>query len=218
MKAARRLHAPVRVDQYAQRTCGGHLLALKEVRRQILRDLAADKLGRADVRLLEPYVAADGQHTVAPDRAADIELSVRTQRQVDRGIRHVPAHIPRRVRHGNDAADRTAAVYAYGERAALLLHHLAEHGRGAERPPKSRGGSGGAAVYLPRALHGVPRRYYRHFYEAVSGCCTYYLIHQSFPRFDIMNCRPAAPCGPSRRSAVSVKPSRSMSVRSASNV
>ena len=50
------------------------LLALEQIRRQILCDLAADKLDRTDIWLSHADVAADGEHTVASDSGADLSL------------------------------------------------------------------------------------------------------------------------------------------------
>ena len=85
-KAAGRLDAVVGVDEHAEAAGRGDLLTLDEIGGQVLRDLAADKLRAADIRLTQADVPADGEHTVLPDSPADIELSVRARGQVKRGV------------------------------------------------------------------------------------------------------------------------------------
>ena len=96
-EAASGLDALVGIHKHAQRTGRRHLLTLKQIRGQILGYLAADKLRRADIRLVEPYIAADGQSTVAPDYAADVELAVLPRGEVGCGILDISAHVARRV-------------------------------------------------------------------------------------------------------------------------
>ena len=147
--------------------------------------LAADKLRRADIRLVEPYIAADGQSTVAPDYAADVELPILPRGEVGCGILDIAAHVARRVRNGDDAARDTAAVYAEGQGSVLFLHHVAHQRRRAQQTPQRGGRGGGATMDAASALHGVLRGDDRHFYIAVSGGGSDYsvVVHKIIPHF-----------------------------------
>lgn len=98
--AARGLHALVAVDEHAQRAGGGNLLGLDEVSRDVLGNLAAEEVNRADVRLLHVQVFDDGDGTLGTDGAAHVELAVRAQGQIHLRVRHIAADVALRVGYG----------------------------------------------------------------------------------------------------------------------
>ena len=146
---------PVRAHQHAETAGGGDLLALHQVGRQVLRDLAGHQLDAADIRLAQAEVPADRQGSVPADQAADIQLAVRPRRKVRLRLVRVAAHVPRAVGHRDDAADGAAAAEAQGQRVLIALQGVAQQ-RGAQHQAAQRGaGRGAEAVDFPRLLHHI---------------------------------------------------------------
>ena len=166
-KAAGRLDAVVGIDEHAEAAGCGDLLALDEIGRQVLRDLAADELRAANIRLTQADVAADGEHAVLADGAADVELAVRARGQGERGVRDHAAHIALAVRHGDDAAEASAAADTQCERAVFLLEQVAEHRRRAQATAEGGDRRRAAVVDGVGALHRVARGDDRNFHKTV---------------------------------------------------
>ena len=152
--AAGALDRAVGIDEHAEGAGRGNLLALREVARQVLRDLAVNERDRAGHGVLETDVL-DDHEVAAAHAAAHVQLAVRAQRQVGRRVLKVAAHIAVRVAHAHDGAERTVALDLDGNGAVLDLE-LAAHDRGdgqraAERCGRKRSGVVDFACALDKA-------------------------------------------------------------------
>ena len=127
--APRRFHGQVRVHEHAQPTNRWNLLAHSIIARDVLRDLARNQRDLPDIRLFQPNILDDAQKAVLSNRAANIQLAAAVQRQLDHGVFRIAADVAGRIRHGNQAAGWTAAVYAQRHRIVSAFEHCAHHRR-----------------------------------------------------------------------------------------
>jgi len=150
-------HAAVAVDQHAEAAGRGDLLGLDEVGSQILGDLAAEQVDRADVGLLEPEVLDNGQGAAVADGAADVQLTVCAQGKLHGGVLHIAAHVALGVGDGEDGAERAVALDLERNALTAALEGVAHHGDAGERTAERCGSDGAGVVDLAGALGQTAR-------------------------------------------------------------
>ena len=127
-KAAGCFDGGVRIHQHAQPARRRDLLAFDQIGGKIFRDLSADQCDRAHIGLFQADVPADGKASVSAHGSAHIKLSVRTKREIHERLPHIAPDTAGRIRHCNDAPDRSVPCDADGQSAVFLLHGIAEQG------------------------------------------------------------------------------------------
>ncbi len=151
-------HTLVTVHQYTQRTGGGDLLTLHEIGRQILRDLATQKLNTAHIGFLHAQILDDGEVAVKTDSTAHIQLSVGPQGDIHMGFLHIAADVALGIGHRKNSTQRTAALDLEGQAGALALQGVAHHGSRCESTSQSGRGNGESGVNISGALGHLTRR------------------------------------------------------------
>ena len=83
---------------------------------------------------------------------AHVQLAVRPQGQIHLGISHIAPHIPRRVGHRQNGAQRAGALNLQGQAGALPLEGVAHHGAAGQGTSQGRRGHRQGLMDLSGAL------------------------------------------------------------------
>ena len=180
--AARRRDGLILPDQNAERTGRGDLFALGKIRRDILGNLAGDKVNRADIRLLHAKIPDHSECSVRADSRADVQLAGGLFQHGNLRVLDPAAHIALCIRHGKQPPQRPASLELERDGAVVDLLHIAHHGRRRQKPAECRCCGRKCFMDLPRTLDNAGRGDGDGVYKAVlrHGAYKFVFHSQSF--------------------------------------
>ena len=167
------------LHEHAEGAGGRDLLTLGKILCDVLGDLAGDELHAADIRLLHPKVADDGQHSVRSDGGADVQLAAVFFKQADLRVFDPAADVALGVGDRQQRPERAAALDLKRDGAVLHLLHISHHGRGSKQPPQRGRCRGERFVHPARGLGDLARGNGDGLHKAVLGHGTNNMILHS---------------------------------------
>ena len=178
-EAARAEALQLGTDEDTKSDRGRCLLRGVEVVDEIVGDLSADDIDAARHGLFQPREARDREDAL-PNAAADIDLAVRIQRQMDMRMIDTAAHRAIRRRIRRHRAERSISL-EFDRDGFLVLEICGKEERARHRAPECRRRNG-PTVMPPHCLGDHIRRH-RRKYAQLSVCrrCFYQLIHIALP-------------------------------------
>ena len=155
------------------------MLGLHEIESDILGDLPPQKSHAAHIGLLHPKVPDHRQRPLVAHGGPHVQLAVLPERNVHPGIFHRAPDIAQVVGHGQQRAQRAAALDLQRQAGGLLLQRVAHHGGSRQQTAQCRRGHRQGSVNLPGPLRQVSGGDGGDFDQAILGDGAHQLVPHS---------------------------------------